>query len=718
MKRSMGLMGMLLGLCLVTAACSDENEQQVDGGAPVARECEKKCLAQETYYCVTSARGRCVECATDYHCTSNPGSLGSKCTKTGLCNCASDADCKGKTHGGKCDSKLKICSCSSSADCPSPGTCDGEISGVKVCKPECTKDSECTDDDLPFCDASAGKCVGCKADTDCAAGTSFGNKCVKGTTRTACGCKADADCVQNRHGATCSSSGRCSCVNDSQCKKAPYSKCNPTSSTAYTMYCTKPCTSDTECGANLKCHKATGRCSACARDADCTGSYKYCNLTLGKCVACKKNADCTDKAYPHCSPTSGRCVECVENSTCLAGYKWGNRCIQGSTGSASCGCQAAADCAGNPHGATCNTLYRRCTCKSNAECKKAPYVGCYMANSYSTYMHCQQACKADSSCGYGLRCDKASGRCLQCKADADCKSSTNKYCHAALGKCVACKSSTDCKSASLPTCDPATGSCVECAGDADCKKGYFWGNKCVTSGSYLKVCRCSSNADCAGNPRGPTCYGYYQRCTCSSNSDCKAPYTLCERPYGSSSYKYCQKPCSSYKDCTSSQQPYCDKTSGKCAGCLSNANCAAGSSPICDTTTGTCGKCKSNSDCAASLTGGYCDTSSGYCGCKGDSDCAKSHVWGDKCLTYGSSKVCRCLDAAGCKGNVNGPVCNTYYRRCTCIGNKDCTRAPNTVCAASSSTSQYAHCQKPCKTDNDCVAPGLTKCFLGKCIAP
>jgi len=713
----------ILLLCagLILAACSDDNQDQDDGGVPISKNCEARCTMQESHYCVTGKRGVCVECVTDHHCQSNAGAMGTKCTATNLCLCSTDADCAGKTHGTTCDKKLQICSCTSDSDCPAPGRCTGEMYGAKVCKNECYEDKDCTDDNAPFCDVSNGKCVGCMGDKDCAGGSSWGNKCIKGTTRTACGCKTDADCTANRYGSTCSTAtGRCSCTGDAGCKKAPYTKCGPVSKSSYAMQCQKPCKSDVDCGANLTCHKSSGRCTECAADKDCkSATLKRCNLTIGKCVACKKDAECTDKSKPFCNPGSGICVECLTDATCKAGYFWGNKCIKGYSGTASCGCQASGDCAGNAHGTTCNTFARRCTCKTAAECKKAPYTRCYLSTSYSSYLHCQKACKANKDCGYGLKCDVASGMCLQCKVDKDCTSSTYKYCHQAMGKCVACKSNKDCKSATRPTCD-TSGQCVECVTDKDCKTGYHYGNKCVASSTYGKVCRCHGNSDCAGNPRGPTCYAYYQRCTCSSDKQCKTkPYTMCEKPYPNSTYKYCQKPCASNADCTNSYSPYCKKSTGKCVGCLTNAECANGTRPVCDTKSGTCTGCKTDQDCAGSMYGSYCVKSLGQCSCNTDAHC-KARAWGGKCVSYGTSgtKRCTCAAAADCKGNSNGPTCNTYYRRCTCKANGDCKVSPYTTCNLPYAGAYYSHCQKPCKTDSDCVLPGLSKCFLGKCIAP
>ncbi len=710
---------LLCCLALVVCSCSDDDQDQADGGAPIAKDCEKKCTQQESHFCVTGPRKVCVECVTSYHCQSNPGAMGNKCTSTNLCTCGSDADCKGKTHGTTCDKKLQICSCSTDADCPSPGKCTGEMYGAKVCKNQCYKDSDCTDDEKPFCDAAKGACVACKTDTDCAAGTSWGNKCLKGASYTACGCSTDADCAGNKNGTSCNTATRrCSCAKDADCKKAPYTKCSPVSKGSYALRCQKPCKSDMDCGANLNCHKATGKCTECSADKDCTNpSYKKCDLTLGKCVACQKNADCTDKTKPFCYPSSGVCVECLTDATCKAGSFWGNKCVKGTYGTASCRCTANSHCAGNKNGATCNTTARRCTCKSATECKKAPYTRCYLGSSYATYLHCQKPCTTNSGCGWGLKCDKASGMCLQCKVDKDCTGSVNKFCHQAMGKCVACRNSKDCTSSARPTCDTGSGRCVECMADKDCKAGFFYGNKCITSSTSGKVCRCQSSAHCVGNPRGPKCLSYYGMCTCSADKDCKAPYTACAKPYPSSSYKYCQKPCKTNADCTSAYSPFCKASSGKCVGCLTNDQCTNGYQPVCDTKAGTCAGCKSDKDCAASMFGGSCNKSTGRCGCSADKDCAGARAWGKKCAGYGSSKRCQCQAAADCKGNSNGSTCNTYYRRCTCAANKDCTTAPYTSCYQPSSTAQYSHCQKPCKTNADCTLPGLTKCFLGKCIA-
>jgi len=163
--------------------------------------------------------------------------------------------------------------------------------------------------------------------------------------------------------------------------------------------------------------------------------------------------------------------------------------------------------------------------------------------SSASYKHCQKPCTSNADCsGTTPACQKSTGMCVACMTNADCKSSSYPYCNASTNKCVACKTNADCKSASYPYCLASTGSCKECTADAQCRTGYKWGNKCPKTGTYSYSCRCSTNADCAGNPNGPTCYTTYQKCSCKTNADCKnKTYPNCKIPYTGATYKHCQK---------------------------------------------------------------------------------------------------------------------------------------------------------------------------------
>jgi len=264
---------------------------------------------------------------------------------------------------------------------------------------------------------------------------------------------------------------------------------------------------------------------------------------------------------------------------------------------------------------------------------------------------------------------------------------------------------------------------MECGSDAHCKKGYMWGNKCMStsSTSTYKYCRCKVNGDCAGNPNGPTCYVTYNKCSCKTNTDCKkAPYTKCLVPYSGATYKHCQKPCLSDKDCTSSTYKYCVKSTGKCVECRGKADCTgsyykhclAGSCVQCGTdkdctsstykyclkTTGSCVKCRTNKDCASSTTSPYCNTHTGSCQeCASDAHCKSGYKWGNKCMSTSSTstyKYCRCKANGDCAGNPNGPTCYATYNKCSCKTNADCKKAPYKTCKVPYSGATYKHCQK------------------------
>ena len=676
------------------------------GGKIHGKRCNQK---QKICSCTADA-----DCVKGYVCTGTYG-YGTTAVKVCKQKCQTDKDCT-SSSASKCDGTTGKCvACFKNSDCTSAYASKCDTKTRKCVK--CTKNEECKHYPFGgFCDTKAGKC-GCSVDGNCKGGYYWGNKCT-GKTSTLlgqCKCSKDADCAGNPNGPTCYTTfSKCTCKTDADCKNAAYPKCALPYSSASYKHCQKGCKTDSDCKVSglPKCSPG-GKCVACFKDGDCTSkTYKYC--TAGQCVKCKTNADCSGSTtYKYCLASKGSCVKCLQNSHCTGtspicdsstgscvsckadgdckkGYQWGNKCIKSSY-SAKCGCKANGDCSGNPNGPTCYTTYDKCTCKTDGDCKKAPYTKCALPYSSSSYSHCQKPCTKDADCpSTTLKCIKATGKCAQCAVDKDCTSTYYKYCRAGTGKCVQCKSDKDCTSSTSPKCDTSTGSCVSCKNDADCKAGYQWGNKCI-KGTSSASCGCTSNAQCAGNPNGPTCYTTYKKCSCKTNADCKkAPYTLCAVPYSGASYKHCQKKCTKDADCTSSLYSKCKVNTGACVACLKNADCTSATSPVCDTSTNKCVSCKSNADCKTNINGGKCV--SGSCKCTTDADCKTGYAWGDTCdSSYGR---CACKATSGCAKNVNGPTCYSTYKKCSCKTNADCKTAPYKTCKVPYSGATYKHCQK------------------------
>ena len=623
MKRALisGLSGLILALCL--AGCSDDGGKPLDDGGPPPRTeggtlwpdqgvptgCEQKCLDEAPYKCVTSSDS-CVDCIEDKHCQGNPYAFGPTCdTSSNKCTCQANADCVGNKNGAKCDDTLGRCYCDSDSDCEAPRKCVGKYLSTKVCALPCKVDVDCKDPIKPRCDAAAGECVECvttehckdspegtlceekectcKAAVDCNGDYPWGNKCRTSTGDTSrCGCDVDGDCGGNANGPKCAATyNKCTCETDGDCTKAPYTKCAKPYSYASYMHCQKPCATDADCaskGTLKACDNGT--CVACLDDSHCTSSYSaHCDAAKKECVECKNDSHCSG-SKPFCDVANAECVECKANPDCGAsqdgslcdngscGCKvdaeckgasaWGNKCVN-SYGR--CGCDADGNCGGNANGPKCYTSLSKCTCETDGQCTKAPYTKCAKPSSYSSYMHCQKACAADADCAdkSGLNiCKVATGKCVQCKGDADCKSSYSKYCMVATNTCVECKADADCTSKSYPACQVAKGKCVACL----------------------------NSAHCAQSEDGKVCDTAKSQCTCKVNADCA----------------------------NAQFNKVCDATSG-CQECKTDPDCGPGS--LGNTCSGSICVCGADADCASNTTGHMCDVSMQACSCMTDADC-------------------------------------------------------------------------------------------------
>ena len=376
--------------------------------------------------------------------------------------------------------------------------------------------------------------------------------------------------------------------------------------------------------------------------------------------------DCYRQGLHKCAKdAAGRCVECTADAHCVANPgALGNRC---DTSSSLCVCAADADCTGKLHGARCQ--YGICSCAS------------------------------DSDCGAPARCIKSLFVARVCARP--------------------CAADSQCTSPQAPLCDAQTGLCFSCKADADCQRGHQLGGRCIkpAAGGDAR-CGCASDKDCASNARGPRCDGALGRCTCRGGADCKADYSRCGRPHAGASFRECQRPCQGDHSCGAGLSCL---TSGVCAECRSDGDCADPAASRCNTALAACVQCRSNAHCASSQAATtHCEVATGKCvECLNDAQCKGARRWGNRCLKDAvAGRHCRCIGAADCAGNSNGPSCDKASRKCGCVSKGQCA-APYSACRPPYAGATYSNCQKPCQADRDCVSLAAPFCDAssGACAA-
>ena len=509
--------------------------------------CDKTCLKVSKYNCTKNAKGQCVECEKNEHCTKNPWALGPKCdTKQSYCVCTADTDCTTWPSGNKClgYSPSKLCGCTTDAHCAAPLKCIGYFGTLKICQMPCKTNKDCADKNSPLCDTASGRCMACLTDKDCTTGYRLGDKCLKNDKGyQSCGCEADVNCKNNPHGPTCSLGyKRCTCKADSECTQAPYSLCMlPYKGAAY-AHCQKKCVQASDCGQGLACmlnskkcgecladshcsdktlplcQKATSTCVACQSDKSCSGSKSHCVPTYGQCTQCVTSAHCTSSALAHCDPLYYACFECTEDAHCKGKgkYTWGHDCFFNMFIGKICRCETNADCVGNAMGPTCYTNFMKCSCVKDADCTVAPYTKCYPPYPAAQYKRCQKPCTADKDCDLGAApyCLSSSGACVGCLNAAHCTGGTSPICDPKTYGCSGCKAAKDCALSRYGrACDSSK---CSCKADTDCATD-TWGAKCITAS---KRCGCAKNTDCAKSVLGQACDTTNSVCGCTTNTDC------------------------------------------------------------------------------------------------------------------------------------------------------------------------------------------------------
>ncbi len=363
----------------------------------------------------------------------------------------------------------------------------------------------------------------------------------------------------------------------------------------------------------------------CGANSDCPNpTLPFCIGNV--CVGCQAAAAAACGALV-CDAVSGRCVECTADSQCTKdaakGFCVANACTGCATPGAT-GCAARGD--GKTTCATSGAAAGQCVeCAADTDCKDAGKSfcvanvcgGCQTAETTacSTRLASKSVCATSGT---------ASGTCVECSADADCKDPTKSFCVANV--CGGCQTAaaTACSTrlASKPVCatsGTASGTCVECSADADCTdatKSFCVANVCggcQTAAATACSDRSASKPVCAtsGTASG-TCV------ECAADADCgDAAKSFCV----ANACGGCQTAAATACAARSASKPACATSgtlSGQCVQCAASSDCAAATLPICGAAN-TCVPCTADAECVAKLgTTGY----PGVCMANLDGHCA------------------------------------------------------------------------------------------------
>ena len=283
-------------------------------------------------------------------------------------------------------------------------------------------------------------------------------------------------------------------------------------------------------------------------------------------------------------------------------------------------------------------------------------------------------------------CHTASGACVACRENGDCKEADRPICDA--GICVGCRDSKECATDQRPICDPTTrlcrpckdggddaqcklhdgakplclpgGTCGECRDKADCKdpaKMVCSGNKCVAG--------CETDANCVGKGKQPKCCNM----ACVDLADNKDHCGGCG--------KSCNKECCNAL-CIDLNTD--DKNCGKCAmACAMGTSCCGGGCRDLQADVGHCGAC-----------GKACPMGQACCA----ANCADTNANTSHC--GGCGKVCMPANAT--------PACGAgkcAYSACA-MGFGDCDQKVDTGCEANLNTDPLhcTACGKACAPAN------------------
>jgi hypothetical protein len=377
--------------------------------------------------------------------TGGSGVLGDSGTPV---KCKLDADCTAPSP--RCDKTAGHCvQCLFDNECAEADRCT-----AGACAPlaACTNSRDCRSnaDGRTICSATTKLCVECAADLDCgdhqvcAVDTCVDSgTCTPGAADAGSGCKAEQ---------VCAPSGKCvECAADKDC--ATGTKCIASA-------CRTPCASDNACQAgNQLCDTKLGACVACTADKDCD-PLEYCATGVCKKDVCAQGVkSCVSNTVVECTANGDGIVKPV---ACPSGEK----CVAAS-GTASCAVPKLPD-GGTPPPASCSDGTK---------------------NGNETAVDCGGACK---KCGEGEGCavatDCTSNVCQPSCSGLLCFPGTrDKTCRSA-----ACddkvkngnETDIDCGGAACKRCPVAS----KCTGNADCETDICQGGACIAAKCTADQC--------------------------------------------------------------------------------------------------------------------------------------------------------------------------------------------------------------------------------------
>ncbi|MDX9720387.1 MAG: hypothetical protein RBU37_06555 [Myxococcota bacterium] len=126
-------------------------------------------------------------------------------------------------------------------------------------------------------------------------------------------CKTANDCAKNTLTKKCElSAGIClQCLADGDCAGTEYCAFGA---------CLPKCAKDADCPELLPhCDTGTGHCHMCTLPAHCAEFGGLCHPTERFCVSCVSDADCTEEGATHCETESFECVQCLNDGHCDSG---------------------------------------------------------------------------------------------------------------------------------------------------------------------------------------------------------------------------------------------------------------------------------------------------------------------------------------------------------------------------------------------------------------
>ena len=167
------------------------------------------------------------------------------------------------------------------------------------------------------------------------------------------------------------------------------------------------------------------------------------------------------------------------------------------------------------------------------------------------------------ACGIGLRCNEATGECVECLSSGQCTDDATPVCNTTTGTCVGCVDSTDCTEMARPFCLGTE--CVGCVTNTDCPV-----STPVCSLATRTCGPCTTRLDCNGRATAPACNTATGACTLCDvpNESADCPGLRC---FNQVSCTQCRAMTVGV-DCTSPNASRCDAT-GTCTPCVNNADC-------------------------------------------------------------------------------------------------------------------------------------------------